>query len=207
MKTIFYCSLCLFFALSCKQTSDTQTKHVRIAGIDSSRRPGDDFFTYANGIWYDSVRIPASQTGVGSYSFLNFPQRIRLQAILDSISSIDNPAGSVEQKVGDFYASGMDTVAINKRGYEPVKPVLERVDAITDIASLLELVAEEQKVGNGTIVWFYAGPDDKQSNVNIAHFYQTGIGLPEKAYYFKTDSTTVAPFKKLTRISSRGYLN
>jgi putative endopeptidase len=192
MKRIFYCSLCLFLAVSCRQASDTLSKGVHITGIDSSRRPGDDFFTYANGIWYDSVRIPASQTGVGSYSFLNFPQRMRLQAILDSISSGNNPAGSIEEKVGDFYASGMDTTAINKRGYEPVKPVLERIDAITGIGSLLELVAEEQKVGNGSIVWFYAGPDDKQSNINIAHFYQSGIGLPEKAYYFKTDSTTVA---------------
>src|SRR5436189_161785 len=81
-------------------------------------------FILAYDIWYDTDKIQASQTGVGSYSFLNYPQRIRLQGILDSVSGSNNPAGSIEQKVGDFYASGMDTTAINKRGYEPIKSVL-----------------------------------------------------------------------------------
>jgi len=177
---------------------------VVITGIDSSKKPGDDFFTYVNGIWYDTTQIPASQTGVGSYSFLNFPQRKRLQSILDSISQSNNPAGSIEQKVGDFYASGMDTAAINKRGYEPIKPVLARIDAVTDIPSLLTLVVEEQKTGDGSIIGFYVGPDDKHSTVNIAQFYQTGIGLPERDYYFKTDSSTIkiqkAYKKYLTRL-------
>src|SRR5687768_4833427 len=122
MKRLLYFALVLLLAGSCKQDADT--KHVIITGIDPSKNPGDDFFTYVNGIWYDSAQIPASQTGVGSYSFLNFPQRKRLQAILDSISASNNPAGSIEQKVGDFYASGMDTAAINNRGFEPIKTVL-----------------------------------------------------------------------------------
>jgi len=192
MKRIFYFSLALLLAGACKQAPDTDTKRVVITGIDTFKKPGDDFFTYANRLWYDTARIPASQTGVGSYSFLNYPQRIRLQGILDSISGSNNPAGSIEQKVGDFYASGMDTTAIDKRGYEPIKPVLARIDAASDLPSLLTLVAEEQKVGDGSIIGFYVGPDDKQSNVNIAQFYQTGIGLPERDYYFKTDSSTLA---------------
>ena len=147
---------------------------------------------YANSIWYDTAQIPASQTGVGSYSFMNYPQRIRLQGILDSLSGSTNPAGSLEQKVGDFYASGMDTTAINKRGYEPIRPLLARIDAVTDVPSLLTLVADEEKMNNSSIIGFYVGPDDKQSTVNIAQFYQTGIGLPERDYYFKTDSSTLA---------------
>ena len=95
----------------------------------------------------------------------------------------------------------MDTAAINKRGYEPIKPVLARIDAVTDVPSLLKLVAEEQKVGDGSIIGFYVGPDDKQSTVNIAQFYQTGIGLPERDYYFKTDSSTLNYSKGLQKIS------
>jgi putative endopeptidase len=162
-----------------------------ITGIDSTKKPGDDFFVYANGIWFDTIRIPDSQAGVGSYSFLNYPQRIRLQGILDSISAKSNSAGSIEQKVGDFYASGMDTATINKRGYDPIKPLLARIDAVHDVSSLLKLVTEEQKAGNGSFLGFYVGPDDKQSTVNIAQFYQAGIGLPERDYYFKKDSTTL----------------
>jgi putative endopeptidase len=189
MKGILCFSLLVLLTVSCKQDSDTG--HVVVTGIDSSKKPGDDFFTYVNGIWYDTAKIPPSQTGVGSYSFLNFPQRIRLQGILDSISGSNNPNGSIEQKVGDFYASGMDTVTINKRGNEPVMPVLHRIDAVSDLPSLLKLVAEEQKAGDGSIIGFTVGPDDKQSTVNIAQFYQTGIGLPERDYYFKTDSSTI----------------
>lgn len=190
MKKLFYFPLLLVLAVACKQT-DKEVKHVVITGIDSSKKPGDDFFTYVNGIWYDTAQIPASQTGVGSYSFLNFPQRIRLRAILDSVSQSNNAAGSLEQKVGDFYASGMDTAAINKRGYEPIKPVLASIDAVKDINSLLKLVCEEQKSGDASILGFYVGPDDKKSTVNIVQFGQTGINLPERDYYFKTDSSTL----------------
>lgn len=192
MKKLLYFSLALLLAGACKQASQTDTKHVVVSGIDNTKNPGDDFFAYANSIWYDTVQIPASQAGVGSYSFMNYPQRIRLQGILDSVSSTNSPAGSIEQKVGDFYASGMDMDAINKRDYEPIKPILARIDAITDVPSLLKVAVEEQKVGDGSIIGFYVGPDDKHSSINIAQFYQTGIGLPERDYYFKTDSSTIS---------------
>ena len=191
MKRLLYCSLALLLAAGCKQAADTDTKRVVLTGIDASKKPGDDFFMYVNSIWYDTAQIPASQSGVGAYSFLNYPQRIRLQAILDSVSGSNNVAGSIEQKVGDFYAAGMDTMAIDKLGYEPIKPVLASIDAVTDVLSLLKLVVAEQKTGDGSIIGFTVGPDDKQSTLNIAQFYQTGIGLPERDYYFKTDSSTL----------------
>ncbi len=75
-----------------------------IPGIDSSIKPGNNFFMYVNRTWYDTAQIPPSQSGVGAYMFMNYPQRLRLQSILDSISKINNTAVSIEQKVGDFYA-------------------------------------------------------------------------------------------------------
>ncbi|TLV03952.1 M13 family metallopeptidase [Dyadobacter luticola] len=191
MKLIYFLPLAILAIVACQKKSDSATNRVVITGIDSTKKPGDDFFTYANGIWFDTIKIPDSQTGVGSYSFLNYPQRKRLQGILDSISASNNAAGSVEQKVGDFYASGMDTAKINQRGHEPIKPLLARIDALNDIPAMMKLVVEEQKAGNNSIISFYVGPDDKHSTVNIAQFFQTGIGLPERDYYFKTDSTTV----------------
>lgn len=190
MTRLLFLSLITILAFSCKQATDQATGHVAITGIDSAVKPGDNFFMYVNKIWYDSAKIPASQSGVGSYSFLNFPQRIRLQGILDSVAASNNPAGSIEQKVGDFYASGMDTASIDKRGYEPVKPILAKIDAVTDLPSLLKLVAEEQKTGNRSLIGFYIGPDDKQSSVTIVQLGQAGLGLPERDYYFKTDPST-----------------
>lgn len=166
--------------------------NVALTGIDSTLRPGADFYRYVNGKWYDTAAIPASQSGVGAYMFMNYPQRMRLQGILDSISQIKNPEGSTAQKVGDFYASGMDTVTIEKRGYEPIKPLLAKIEAISDIPSLLHFVADQAKVDNTSIIALGVSPDDKNSKMNIAHAYQTGIGLPDRDYYFKTDSSTVA---------------
>lgn len=190
MKQLVLITLALFAAGAGSHVSAQNTKRVVLTGIDATKKPGDDFFAYANSIWYDSVQIPASQTGVGSYSFLNYPQRIRMQGILDSVSGATNPAGSIAQQVGDFYASGLDMAAINKRGYEPIRPLLARIDAVTDVASMLKVVTDEQKMGNGSIIGLYAGPDQKRSTINIAQLSQTGIGLPERDYYFKTDSST-----------------
>ena len=191
MKKLVYIFLGLLLASGCNQAFYKDKKRVVLTGLDASRKPGDDFFMYANGIWYDSAAIPASQSGVGSYSFMNYPQRIRLQSILDSVSRSKNSDKSIAQQIGDFYASGMDTSVINKRGYDPIKPLINRINALTDIPSLLKMVVEEQKLGDRSIIGFNVGPDNKRSTVNIARFYQSGIGLPERGYYFKTDTPTV----------------
>lgn len=190
MKKLLYFSLAVLVVGACKQDSGTHEKRVVITGIDQTKKPGDDFFTYANGIWYDTARIPGTQSGVGSYSFMNYPQRIRLQGILDSVSKANNPAGSIEQKVADFYLAGMDTATIDKRGYDPIKPILGQIDAITSVPSLLKFVAEQEKAGNSSIIGFRVGPDMKKSGINIAQLSQAGTGLPEKGYYFKDDAPT-----------------
>jgi putative endopeptidase len=178
--------------LSAWNISDAQDKSfVDVAGIDHSIKPGDNFFRFVNGRWYDTVKIDNDQSGVGSYSFLNIPQKKLLQSILDSVSRTKNTLGSVDQKVGDFYASGMDLATINKLGYQPVKPILARIEAINNLPSLLNFVATEMKSGNQSIIGFGISPDDKNSGINIAHIYQSGINLPERDYYFKTDSSTL----------------
>lgn len=147
---------------------------------------------HINRKWYDSVQIPPAQAGVGTYMFMNYPQRLRFQGILDSVSEANNTTGSIEQKLGDFYASGMDTTTINKRGYDPVKPLLASIDAISDIASLINFAVDQVKTSNTSFLAFGVGPDNKNSSINIAHIYQSGIGLPDRDYYFKTDASSIA---------------
>ena len=186
----------LFFFVAILSFAACQNKSGQpaagIAGIDSSVKPGDNFFRYVDGKWYDTAQIPPSQAGVGAYMFMNYPQRLRLQGILDSVSKANNKLGSIEQKLGDFYASGMDTVTINQRGYEPVKPQLLRIDTISSVASLLRFITDQSRASNNSIISFGVAPDNKNSNLNIAHLYQAGIGLPERDYYFKTDAPTLA---------------
>jgi putative endopeptidase len=184
--------LCLVSGLlcACNKPDSPKKAFVDVAGIDGSIKPGDDFFRYVNGHWYDTAKIADDQTGVGSYMFMNIPQKQLLQNILDSVSKTEHSPGSIDQKVGDFYASGMDTTTVNKRGYEPIKPVLTRIDAINDVPALVKFAATELKTGNGTFIGVGISPDNKNSSINIAHVYQAGIGLPDRDYYFKTDSST-----------------
>ncbi|RWY57104.1 M13 family metallopeptidase [Mucilaginibacter gilvus] len=189
-KVLYLCSA--LFILSAWNILDTpKRRFVDVAGIDSTIKPGDNFFRFVNGRWYDTVKIADDQSGVGSYSFLNIPQKQLLQTILDSVSKTKNTMGSIDQKVGDFYASGMDTITINKRGYQPVAPILARINAINSVPSLMKFVADEAKTGNSSIIGFSISPDNKNSGINIAHAYQSGTGLPEKGYYFKIDSSTL----------------
>jgi putative endopeptidase len=177
---------------ACNNLGAQKRSFVDIDGIDSSIKPGDNFFRYVNGHWYDTAKIADDQTGVGSYSFLNIPQKKLLQHILDSVSKTPHTPGSIDQKVGDFYASGMDTVTINRRGYEPIRPILASIDAISDVPSLVKFAATELKAGNRSFIGFGISPDNKNSSINIAHVYQAGIGLPDRDYYFKADSATLS---------------
>jgi putative endopeptidase len=192
MNRSIFAALAVFFATACSKPESPKTSFIDVAGIDHSVRPGDNFFRYVNGKWYDTATIAEDQVGVGSYRFLNIPQQQLLRSILDSVSTINHTPGTVEQKVGDFYASGMDTARINTRGYEPIKPTFQRINAINNTTTLVKFVSEELKSGNGSIIAFGIWPDDKRSNINIAHASQSGIGLPDRDYYFKTDSSTRA---------------
>ena len=100
MKSHYIVFIALLSLSACKTPPAVQSNLPEITGVDFSLNPGDDFYRYANGKWYDSVSIPASQAGVGAYMFMNYPQRLRLQGILDSISLGKYPEGSIEQKVG-----------------------------------------------------------------------------------------------------------
>ncbi|AMR33139.1 peptidase M13 [Mucilaginibacter sp. PAMC 26640] len=191
MNKAFYLCAALIVLSAWSYLDDQRKSFVDVAGIDSLIKPGDNFFRFVNGRWYDTAKIAGDQSGVGSYSFMNIPQKQLLQNILDSVSRTNNLTGSIDQKVGDFYASGMDIATINKRGYQPVKPILAHIDAIASVPSLMKFIAEQLRTGNGQIISFDVSPDNKNSSINIAHVYQTGIGLPERDYYFKSDAPTI----------------
>ncbi len=183
--------LAIAFTSCKKEEKPIESPKIAYTGITESIKPGDNFFMRVNKVWYDTIPIADDQVGVGSYSFLNIPQKKLLQNILEEVSATEHEAGTVEQKVGDFYASGMDTAQINKRGYEPLKPILERINAISDVEGVMDFVTEEMEMGNNSIIALRVSPDNKNSSVNILHVSQSGLGLPDRDYYFKTDSATV----------------
>ncbi|MBP6430483.1 MAG: M13 family metallopeptidase [Ferruginibacter sp.] len=162
-------------------------------GMDSSVKPQDDFFNYANGAWMKTTKIPDDQSGWGSFYTLYEDNLKNLKGLLEDASKKSNSTGSVEQKLADYYDSGMDTVTIEKLGAAPLKPMLARIDAIKDYKELMQYVAEANAVGDDDgLLSLYVGADEKNSTTNIINFSQTGLTLPEKDYYTKQDSATKA---------------
>lgn len=182
---------------SCKNNND-QSTYFDASGMDTTVHPGDNFFQYANGTWVKNSVIPDDQSGWGSFFTLYDENLKKMRTILDELSAkTDHKAGSNEQKVGDFYASGMDTAAIEKAGYEPLKPMLTKIDAVKNYKELINLLASSYAEGDGDLLGIYIGADERNSTKNILSLYQTGLTLPEKDYYTKTDAPTAEKRQKL----------
>jgi len=158
---------------------------------DSTIGPGDDFYQYINSTWLKENKIPNDLPIWGGFATLAVENQQKLKTILEELAANPSlPKGSNAQKVGDLYASGMDTATINKVGYTPLKAVLKRIDAVKDYPGLLTLIAELYKEGNGQLLGFSVEPDLKNSKINIVNAAQAGTSLPEKAYYTNTDATS-----------------
>ncbi len=166
-------------------------KYIDPANMDKSVRPGDNFFQYANGTWLKNTPIPGDKTRWGSFDQLAENNVNALRSLLDSVAKVKNaPKGSLTQKVGDFYRSGMDSNAIDKAGITPLKSTFDRIDKIADANALLAEMALEHTMGLGPAFGFYISPDDKMVTKMICQFFQGGLGMPGREYYFDKDERT-----------------
>jgi putative endopeptidase len=170
------------------------------SNIDTTVNPADDFYAYANGAWLKSNEIPASETRWGSFNLLEDFNKKALKGLLEEAAAKTETAkGSPEQMVGDLFASGMDTLAIDKAGISAIQPELEKIDQIKDTQTLIDLLAAQTIQGMNPLFGFYVGPDDKQVTKNICNLWQGGLGLPDKDYYLKTDSAMKAKREKYVK--------
>ena len=173
------------------QKAMSKSQILNTSFINKSVKPGDNFFRYANGNWFDTAKILPTETGVGSFYDLDKTVRENIKVILEGAEKKNAPKGSFEQMVGDFYASGMDTITINKLGYTPIKPILADIDQINSIPSLMQFIAKREHENGASFLSWGIGADDKNSTQNIAQFGQGGLGLSDRDYYFKTDAHTL----------------
>lgn len=182
--------------------AETVQSFLDKTGMDTTVAPGENFFLYANGNWVKTSLIPDDQTGTGTFYDLYENNLKKLKGILEEAAAGKNDKGSLEQKVGDYFASGMDTVAIEKKGADPLRPILQKIDSIKDYKELINLVAALNKTGESDLIDLYVGADDKNSAKNITVLTQTGISLPEKGYYFRKDSATTAARNGLVKYAT-----
>ncbi|WP_205702955.1 M13 family metallopeptidase [Botryobacter ruber] len=158
--------------------------------MDLSVKPGDDFYRYANGIWLKTNPVPAKETRWGSFNELRDFNINAVRTILNESASQKNaPKGSLEQRVGDFYAAGMDSATIEKLGYKPIKADLKRAGSVKNMNDVLNEAAYMRTVGAGSPLFgFYVGQDRKDVETMVPQFSQGGTTLPDRDYYLKDDA-------------------
>jgi putative endopeptidase len=158
-----------------------------MANLDTTCKPCGDFFQFSEGGWLKNNPIPAEYPEWGSFVTLQDHNEKALHSILEAAAKSGAAAGSNEQKIGDYYASCMDTTEIEKQGLAPLADDLKRIDAVHDTASLVAAAAHLQLQGVGVLFDFEANQDFKDSTQVIGAASQGGLGLPDRDYYARGD--------------------
>ena len=174
------------------QEKETQqlTSGVIKENMDTSVNPGDDFFNYVNGNWVKELEIPADKSSYGSFTILRDESQDDVMNIIKGSAEGDFKEGSDEQKVGDFYRAYMDNETRDSLGIQPLQPEIEMIDAINDYSDLAAYFAYANRYGYGAPFALGQVPDFRSPETYMIYTWQSGLGLPEKDYYFKDDEAS-----------------
>lgn len=190
IKTIKNSAILAFLFMGVIANAQT-SRGINLDYLDTSIKPGQDFFRYVNGKWLDTNPIPDDRTRWGSFDELRENTDKDVQAILDkAVASGKYANGTDQNKAIDIYLTIMDTVARNKNGINPMKPFLAKIDAIKNIQDLQKYLIEMEQYGGGGFFGFRVGPDLKNSNMNVGNLGSGALGLPNRDYYVDQDADT-----------------
>ena len=178
----------LFAGLMAAPASAQLSSGIDTTNFDHSVRPQDDFFRYVNGGWLKTAQIPADASSWGAFQELRENSRNALHELFGEASTASSPAGSARRKVGDLYASYMDSARVEQLGTAPLQPYLRKIATLTSSADLPATFAYFARIGVRGPEGIFVGADPKHSTVNIVQVSQSGLGLPDRDYYLKQDA-------------------
>jgi putative endopeptidase len=188
---LFFIALTMIIASSCAK-HENQKPAFDVSNMDQTIKPGIDFFSYVNGTWLKNTKMPDDKSRFGSFDILREDNDLILKNIFEQAAAkMDAPIGSSWQKVGDFFASGMDSANIERQGFNPIKLEL---NGIASIKTTFEILAELTKLHSQYITPLflpYAGQDSKKSDTIIINLNQGGLGLPDRDYYLSKDDRSI----------------
>lgn len=190
MKKRTLIAACLLAAMSANAQS-------QVSGIDKKNmnlnvKPGTDFYQYAAGGWLKSHPLDAEHTNNGAFTDLYEENQKRIQELILEYASKPQKQGTLEQKIGTLYNMLMDSVRLNREGWEPLKPTLARIAAIKTNKEYQLVTAELDRRGEGTMMFgIGVGADMRNASMNIVAIGQGGLGLGTRDYYLNDDPQTV----------------
>ena len=189
MKTKLLLVASLFIAGSA--TAQTLSTGIDPANLDTSVRPGDDFFQYAAGGWMKTHPLDSEHPENGAFVDLSEQNTLRIQELILQYAGTPQEKGSLGQKIGSLYNLRMDSVRLNREGWTPIKPVLERIAAIKDRKEYQLVTAQIDRRGEETMMYgIGVGADMRNASMNIVSVGQGGLGLGTRDYYLNDDEQT-----------------
>ena len=170
------------------QQGAARTLGIDTTNLDHAVRPQDDFFRYVNGTWLAKTQIPADASSWGAFNELTDKSRNAIHGILEEAAKADAPAGSERRKIGDLYASYMDSARVEQIGIAPLQPELATIAKLSSTKELPSTFAHFARLGVQGPFGVTVGQDQKNSSANILQVSQSGLGLPDRDYYLRTDA-------------------
>ena len=172
--------------------AQTLTSGIDPQNLDTSVRPGDDFYHYAAGGWLRNHPLDGEHTSNGAFVDLYEKSQVDIQELIMQYANSPQTKGSLGQKIGALYNLMMDSVRLNREGWQPLKPTLERIAAIRDRREYQLVTAQLDRMGESTMMFdIGVGADQRNADMNIVGVSQGGLGLGTRDYYLNDDEQTV----------------
>ena len=194
-------ALALALSSTCMAASLTGNAGLDVAGMDKSIRPGDDFFAYTSGKWVKDTEIPADRSTYGLNAQLAEETQNQLGQLMKDLSAKPGPMGSETRKIADFYASYMDEAGIEAKGIAPIKPTLDRIEAIGDRQALAVFLGSQLRadvdVLNSTNLFtpnlfgLWVAQDLDDPSRYVPFMLQGGLSLPSRNYYLDSSQRMI----------------
>ena len=156
---------------------------IELSHIKGTIRPQDDLYRHMNGTWIDSATIPADRSSDGAFYQLFQSAERQVREIIEELGSTKQPMGSNGQKIGDLYASFMDSEAIERKGLQPIAKALASAQKVSNLSEFIATLGSLEQLGLVGLFYSFVSTDNKDSTRNIAYLGQAGLSLPDEAYY------------------------
>jgi len=173
----------LTLSFSMQAADNASTNGLNLSNLDTSVKPGTDFYRFATGGWCDANPIPDEFSRYGSFDKLRDENQRQIRELIVELGASRHEKGSSAQKIGDLFRIGNDSVKLNAEGVKPLQESLIAIQALKNRVDLIKASSSIRKDGPSPFFDTYIGPDDKNSNAYLVQLTQGGLGMEDRDYY------------------------